>query len=230
MRTSETLGKLAPALTKALAEMKNPPKSQTVKAGNYSYTFAPMPEIVDSARPILAKYGLALFQSTETHDGFPAIVTMILHESGEWVASDPLVMAPTKNDPQSAGGAITYARRYSLSAMLGLAADDDDDAQHASRDAAPRSNALPPPDGGNDQRVSEKQAKFLHVLCKKKCANPEATKQAIYTKFNVTDFADLHFSHGKKLIDEMAGRPDYDPMASIPQDVLTEDELGAVPF
>ena len=116
MKTSAETDQIAPALVAALGAMTNPEKSETVRAGNYSYKFAPLPDMVDRNRPILRDHGLVVLQSTETHDGFPAVVTMVIHKSGQWVKSDPLVIAPKGQGPQDAGGALTYARRYSYSA------------------------------------------------------------------------------------------------------------------
>jgi hypothetical protein len=234
MKTSEETDKIGPALTAALAEMVNPPKTQTVKAGNYSYKFAPLPDIIDANRPILAKHKLVAMQSTETMDGLPAVVTMLMHASGQWVQSDPLIIAPKGQGPQDAGGALTYARRYSYSALLGLAADDDDDlhGQTHGGSSQPQTREWPGPQtpqgGGGGKTITEKQAKFLHFLCDKKCSEPAVTTAAIKAKFQVDSFNDIPYAGGKKLIDEMAAKPDYAGQPGTP-DALADD-LDDVPF
>lgn len=198
MRTSETLGKIAPALTKALAALENPPKTKKVtvkgktKSGqpySYDYSYAALPEIMDAIRPILGKHGLAVMQSTETQDGFPSIVTKVLHESGEWISSDHLIMAPSQNDPQSAGSAITYGRRYSLTALLGLAADEDDDGQAGSLKRSESGSQGAPagrqaPQGGGAKGgvgCSEKQSNMIFALAKE--GYPDAAQYEAYMSY-----------------------------------------------
>lgn len=218
MRTSETMTKIAPALTKALAEMKNPPKTHKANVGKFSYTYAGLPEIIDASRPILAKHKLTVLQSAEATDGHIAIVTTILHESGEWVSSAPLSIAPLQTDPQKAGIAITYGRRYSLTAMLGLAPDDDTDGQGfgsqkppAARQAPPADTGLPPRDGpaGGSPRnvgISEKQVKMIYGKGGElygKDAGMNDYKQFLLSKYNVAHLEELTKAQGKEVIDEL---------------------------
>ena len=177
MRTSDSLTKIAPALTKARAEMSNPAKTHTAniksKSGaSFKYSYAGLPEILDAVRPVLAKNKLAVTQSTEATDGHLAIVTTILHESGEWIESEALPIAPLQTDPRQAGIAITYGRRYSLNAMLGLAPDDDTDgggfgsesgSQGGSRQSQPQSGQSGGQGSGSGWRkASEKQVKCIY--------------------------------------------------------------------
>ena len=129
MKRSEGQKAIGLAMVNALAKLTNPPKTKTVRTDKYTYAYTPLPEILDMVRPVLKEYGLAVLQSVG--EG-PSVTTMIVHESGEWIESEPCVMQPTANNPQGAGSAISYARRYSLSAMLGIMADDDDDGAQAS--------------------------------------------------------------------------------------------------
>jgi len=222
MRTSETLSKIAPALTKALAEMVNPPKTKKVtvkgktKSGqpySYDYFYAALPEIMDAIRPILGKHGLAVMQSTETQDGFPSIVTKVLHESGEWISSDHLIMAPSQNDPQSAGSAITYGRRYSLTALLGLAADEDDDGQAGSQkrsDSTPQGGSqgrqAPPSGSKGGAGISEKQRKC--IFAKAKAGYPDTKAFDDYMRwlkgnYNVEHLEELTKQQAGEIIDQL---------------------------
>ena len=132
MKHSEALEKLSPALVKALAELKNPPR--TANNPFFKSLYAPLDATLNLTRGVLAENGLAMLQSTESgSDGHPAVVTRIVHESGEWIESSPLIMKPVKEEPQGYGSALTYARRYSLQAMLGITGEADDDGNAASK-------------------------------------------------------------------------------------------------
>lgn len=96
-------------------------------------------------KPTLQKHKLAVLQSfLPTDQQGIDIETTVIHESGEWV-SGTLSMPAVKNDPQAFGSACTYARRYSLSAMLGVCSEEDDDAESAMRSSrrAPKASDAP---------------------------------------------------------------------------------------
>jgi hypothetical protein len=126
-------GKLAAALAKAQGEMRNPPKDRTVTirprdGAPYSYSYADLATIMDTVRAPLAKHGLAVTSRLEMNpsgSGPMLLHTALIHESGESVESLYPIMA---GDAKTMGGAITYGRRYSISALLGIAADEDQDA------------------------------------------------------------------------------------------------------
>jgi len=139
------------ALAAAQAQLVNPPKDRTAKLGAYSYTYADLPTILDAVRPVLAEHHLAVVQSVSAMDGQVGVRTIVIHSSGESIESETLWL-PAGDTPQQAGSAVTYARRYSLCAMLGIAADEDDDAGHVqpkkvSRRAAGKPAAAEAPEG-----------------------------------------------------------------------------------
>lgn len=119
-------------LVAALAELQNPATDSRAdvrtEKGSFSYTYASLPAILNLVRPILAKHGFAIVQSVGAKDGKVGVQTRIIPAgvTSEWL------WLPAGNTPQMAGSAITYARRYSLCALLGIAADEDDDAVKAS--------------------------------------------------------------------------------------------------
>jgi hypothetical protein len=117
-----------PAYIAALAELANPVKDAKADTGRFSYTYATLPTILDIARPVLAKHGLALTQNVSTEDGRLRVWTTIMHTSGEEITFGPIT-GTSGGDWQALGSAITYCRRYGMSAALGIAAEDDDDAQ-----------------------------------------------------------------------------------------------------
>lgn len=123
MRTSETLTKIAPALTAAISEVQAATKN--AKNPHYRNTYADITSVLDAVRPVLAAHGLCAVQSPGWHDGRLTLTTRLLHTSGEWIETTAETPIP-KPDPQGVGSAITYLRRYSLTAMLGVGQDDDD--------------------------------------------------------------------------------------------------------
>jgi len=137
MRTSDTITKISPALVKVQGEL-----NAVHKDGNnphFRSKYATLDNIVESTRDTLRKHGLAVVQTFGETDGtYINLTTTVLHESGEWI-SGVLTMRPTKSDPQSLGGASTYARRYCYSAILGIVTDDDDDGNASSQPATDRS-------------------------------------------------------------------------------------------
>ena len=129
MQEGTRINELAEAMAKAQGEMTNPPKTRTVNAGKYSYAYAELDSIIDHVRPVLAKNGLAVIQRINTTAEAVTLITDLVHESGQLIDSThPL---PKGCAAQEFGSYLTYARRYSLCAILGIAAESDDDAQGA---------------------------------------------------------------------------------------------------
>lgn len=134
MKTSESILKIAAAIVAFQSEVKNPANSTVNTFFNSKY--APLGEILTAVRPILAKHGLAVLQSPSAQDATVSVTTTLFHSSGEWVESDPLTLKLDKPTAQGAGSAVTYARRYSLAAMLAISGEDDDDGNTASAPVA----------------------------------------------------------------------------------------------
>lgn len=133
MEQSATISNLAQALCRFQDKCRTIEFDSTVKvitpAGNkYSFQYASYAKIIATIRPLLAENGLAFSQLAE-HDG--SVTTMLIHESGEYLKSTLLIPMLERN-PQKLGSAISYARRYALSAILGLATDEDEDGNVAS--------------------------------------------------------------------------------------------------
>lgn len=120
---------LVAALAKAQGEMK--PAIFNKVNPHYKNRYADFASCMDACRIPLSNNGLSVMQYCETIDDKLMLVTMLAHISGQWIKSYyPLY--PSKMDSQSIGSAITYGKRYSLSAMIGLVSDDDDDDGNAS--------------------------------------------------------------------------------------------------
>lgn len=148
METSESIGKIAASIAAIQKDIENAGKNATATIPNRGvYHYADLAEILNLVRPALGAAGIAIIQSPELTDGKMEVVTLLAHSSGEWIRTRcglPL----EKATPQGAGSAITYARRYSLAAALGIAQEDDDAAtaetHRPSPKAAPGSTQKPP--------------------------------------------------------------------------------------
>ena len=126
MQHSETIGELVGALSKAQGAISNPTKDATV-TGSYTFHYATLDGILAAIRKPFSDNGLWFIQ---TIDG-EAMITRILHSSGQWIdCESPMIMA-TGNKPQDIGSAMTYSKRYGLCMALGIAAEDDDDGNMA---------------------------------------------------------------------------------------------------
>src|SRR5213083_1901964 len=137
-RSSETVAALASALAKAQAELINPEKSLTATIrtgrageGERTFRYAPLSSGLDIVRKTLGQHEIATVQTTAIDQaaGIVNLTTMLAHASGEWIASDwPVCPVAETANPQRMGAALTYARRYALFTLVGIAGEDDLDA------------------------------------------------------------------------------------------------------
>jgi len=137
-RSSQSIASLAAALAKAQAELVNPEKSlvATVASGHHggpkqSFHYAPLSSGLDIVRKTLGQHEIATVQTTAIDQtaGLVNLTTVLAHSSGEWIASDLPVCAITDTaTPHRMGAALTYARRYALFTLVGIAGEDDVDA------------------------------------------------------------------------------------------------------
>ena len=130
------ISKLAEALAKAQGAMKTPNKNQEVNlefSGGRSkkYKYADLAGVIDAVREPLSTNGLAYFHKMGNCETVFGMRTVLVHSSGEQIDTWYPLPDPTKCKAQDFGSAMTYARRYSLSSLLGIASDDDDDGQSA---------------------------------------------------------------------------------------------------
>src|SRR3954466_66415 len=132
-RCSETIGAIAAALAKAQIELANPEKSLTAtirspfpREGDRSFRYASLSSGLDLVRKSLGRHEIATVQTTSIDDGAGLIrlTTTLAHSSGEWVSSDWPVSPVTETAaPQRMGAALTYARRYALFTLVGIAGE-----------------------------------------------------------------------------------------------------------
>src|ERR1700730_6940083 len=136
--TSESIGTIAAALAKAQAELVNPEKSlvATIRpdgpgAVERSFRYAPLSSGLDIVRKTLSQHEIATVQTTAIDQtaGIVNLTTVLAHASGEWIASDwPICAISETATPHLMGAALTYARRYALFTLVGIAGEDDVDA------------------------------------------------------------------------------------------------------
>jgi hypothetical protein len=138
---SENIAELAAALAKAQTEMGGVHRD----AANpyYKSSYCTLANVWETVKPALTKNGLSVVQAPMVTPDGTTLRTMLLHASGQWMAST-YPISPTKNDMQGIGSATTYARRYSLMAMVGVAPEDDDGNAASGRGDAPKPQAPPP--------------------------------------------------------------------------------------
>jgi hypothetical protein len=138
LRSSERVGALAAALAKAQAEIANPQKSATAtivspfpREAMRSFRYAPLSSGLDLVRKCLGRHEIATVQATaiDGDSGLIRLTTTLVHASGEWVSSDwPVCPVSETAAPHRLGAALTYARRYALFTLVGIAGEDDLDA------------------------------------------------------------------------------------------------------
>jgi hypothetical protein len=173
---SDSIGKIATALAAAQLEMPHAPTRS--KNAHLRNTYADLPTIIETVRPVLNKHGISVLQrAVASPPGTVAVSTLLVHSSGEWLGDEGVVIPYSAqkgvNIAQSAGSALTYARRYGLAALISLAQADDDG--HAA--GSPEIVAQPPQETGLP--LSKAQADELRGLLESAGADPDAAKRYV---------------------------------------------------
>lgn len=178
---------------------------QTKGGGSFSYAYLTLESLLAATIPVLNRHGLALVQMPCQDEGRLALRTEIRHESGDAISTTFPLAVPGDAPAQAVGSAITYARRYSLMAMLGLSADEDDDGAQAQTQ---RTQAVA---DGPSEAQHGKLGALLRELEEKQ---PKAEGQQPYTedarsyikaKFGKHSRTQLSKSEMSDLIDEVQG-------------------------
>ncbi len=176
MKTSEQIDAIATAIVSAQAEIEAAPKDKVNP--HFKSRYADLSSVWDACKKALGKYSIAVIQCpSTTPERYLRMTTRLLHKSGQWIENE-LDLKPMKDDPQAMGSAITYARRYALSSMLGVVSDEDDDGNAASagrQKAAPQ----PPRDELFNRANPDHLAKIIKIV---KAEHPDMTKE-LFTAF-----------------------------------------------
>src|SRR5439155_6045397 len=158
-RSSPSIAALATALAKAQIELTNPEKSligaiepQRGQGGARQFRYAPLSSGLEIVRKTLGQHEIATVQTTAVDQaaGIINLTTILAHASGEWIASDwPVCPIAETATPHRMGAALTYARRYALFTLVGIAGEDDLDAPDLISPSQPISGRERRPNGGN---------------------------------------------------------------------------------
>ena len=164
-RSSDAIGNISGALAKAQAELKNPEKSlvATIRSpfpreADRTFRYAPLSSGLDIIRKSLGRHEIATIQSTgiDKEAGLLRLTTILAHSSGEWISSEwPVCQIADVSSAQRMGAALTYARRYALFTLVGIAGEDDLDAPDLGADPNP---AAEPPRQADRRKQSNGQA------------------------------------------------------------------------
>lgn len=195
MKTSENTAELVKALVKARAEFPAIKRDKVAKVptkngGSFQYTYADLSSVVDATEPVLLKHGIILTHGMISN-GHTALTCRLSHTSGEWMQAEyPL---PDSCTPQELGSAITYGRRYTSCAMLGIVTEDDDDGATATHrkpeaESVPRhvTDQTPPPaDDAEPSQPMEAGPAMERIKVKRVTKKSGQGAQGPWTKFGI---------------------------------------------
>lgn len=146
MKTSDSVDKLAQALRNFQAAVPTVVKDRKAGGGAKIYRYADLGSILETVESTLDGFGLSVAQDAQGDSTGTFVTTRLFHDSGQWIEAGPLFLPA--GDAQARGSAITYGRRYQLTALLGIATEDDDDgkaSQGRSRKASEPAPGAPGP-------------------------------------------------------------------------------------
>lgn len=189
---SEQINELAGALNKCQAQLEAAKKDATNPF--FKSKYADLASVWEAIRKPLTDNGLSVSQLTLGNEGQVGVRTILMHTSGQWIQGT-IWMKPTKPDPQGCGSTLTYARRYSLSGILGVIQDDDDG--NAASKQQPKKEK-------KDPLRARKEALYKHLVGKgKKFENLMQANEwsQLYTD---ADIPDLDLDQVKELEERIA--------------------------
>jgi hypothetical protein len=204
MRTSETTSELLKAMIAAAPEISSIPKTKMAKGENYiGYKYATLDCLIDMLRAILPKHGLWFIQMPYREGDKSCLTTRVIHSSGEWM-EDTIEMTDTElrgkvNDTQKIGASITYYRRYALSAIFGVAADEDVDGNvnNIQRPAAKPQTQARPAEAKPQPQQKKDPTPYLEADFKKRIESGE-TEESI-----LKNYADILKTDAVRKISEL---------------------------
>ncbi|MFE8919337.1 ERF family protein [Staphylococcus pasteuri] len=185
MNKSETITELNKALANFHKEVKQPMKD----ANNpfFKSKYVPLENVVEAIDDVAPKHGLTYSQyPVTTENGLVGISTVLLHESGEFIEFPPATTKPDKNTPQGVGSALTYMRRYSLSAVFGITSDQDDDGNEASGKS--NRNKQTQPQKASSQTIGTLKKEVMNFTNLIKGTEKEAPQNVVEQRFGVKNY------------------------------------------
>jgi hypothetical protein len=214
MEMSPEINELAGALAKAQGAMKA--ASKDAVNPHFKSSYSTLASVWDAARGPLSANGLSLAQGAHADNQLVSITTILMHTSGQWMR-DTLTMSARDASPQSVGSTISYGRRYGLSAMVGVAPDDDDDGEgtqpprNGSPRDYPRSTPMQTRETPAGEFIAAKQQKELIDAAKAAGWLPDAL--ATFVKDNYGSWAKVPTAEFTKVMATMQGgtEPKFEP-------------------
>lgn len=165
---SPTVGNIMGAIATAQGEIEN--ASKDAKNPHFQSKYATLAAIYDACRTALSKNGVAVVQAPYNAGHDIGVATLLGHKSGEWLKS-ALCVKPIKFDAQGAGSVITYLRRYSLAAMVGVAPEDDDGEAAVGRpDSKGVGKPAPKAPNGSDDKAAKARTYAQEAIAKCRAA------------------------------------------------------------
>src|SRR6202165_3590311 len=227
-RCSESIAALAAALAKAQSELSNPEKSLVATIGMdrpgegaRTFRYAPLSSGLDIVRKALGQQQIATVQATaiDAASGTISLTTVLAHASGEWIASDwPVCQLADTASPHRMGAALTYARRYALFTLVGIAGEDD-------LDAPDLNGALPPParadEAGQHVIPDPKPPTPLKAFFQPTPATPELGRRRPVRPPRVLLPADQSLALREQLLSELKAFSDSDALTAWAQRILS---------
>lgn len=194
-------------LTKAMAEFQKAVKQPVKNADNpyFGSKYVPLESLVKAVMETGSPLGISFMQYTQVNEnGDLGLCTVVMHSSGEYMEFPPLPIRPENNRPQATGSAITYARRYSLSSIFGIASEEDDDGNEASGLTRQVEQQVKQPTKQQQKQQPKAQQMKLNdatklieeywVKFEKIGVNVGEVKQFICKRYNVSKIADIPIS------------------------------------
>src|SRR3984893_12099217 len=213
-RSSDAIGNISAALAKAQAELTNPEKSLVAiirspfpREADRTFRYAPLSSGLDIVRKSLGRHEIATIQSTEIdkESGLLRLTTVLAHSSGEWISSEwPVCPMSDIASAQRMGAALTYARRYALFTLVGIAGEDDLDAPDLGADPNPAAELPRPPD---HRKPSNGQAAAGQRAAADGRKFPDPSGKSVLGE-------QLSASHRESLIEQMAAIKSEDEAAA----------------
>lgn len=151
MNQSEHINELASALCKSQSQMGIAKK--TSNNPFFKSKYADLTEIWEVARDALGKHGLAVCHTMGKENDATVLYTTLMHSSGQWIRSSMPLICKKQDDIQALGSAITYAKRYALSAILCICTDEDDDGNAATIPPKPKVDVKKEPMKNRDDQI-----------------------------------------------------------------------------
>lgn len=223
MNQSESIKSLLEGLVKAQAEFPTLPKDKS----GYGYKYTDLDTVISTVKPILSKYGIGFMQMLSNLEGRSSITTRIFNSAGEWIEDTtplPDVAMAKTNAAQNLGAAITYMKRYTLCAMLGISSDEDVDGNAQMNTPKPQYNAKP-------QATNEEKQKVINSLL----ATKNADGSFVFSAEEKKNFASWQKSHSpaesiaflEQKIEERKGDAFPEDIPYDEKPLTPEEEAGA---